>query len=145
MNNQLGVVASSLLGASFYYGSDLFAGKSMSKFGALESNLLRFVYLGAISLIYLIFISKTPLFPTDSSQNMDYTFILLTAIGMGIGNTILIWTLQRYNAATVMSYFESFGVLLGAVIGYLYFKEAISTSNMIAIGVIMLGIFLYTD
>lgn len=145
MNNTLGVFASSLIGALFFYGSDIFAGKTATTLGIVNSNLLRFVYLGILSFLYLVFVSKTPLLPANSSQNQDYLFILLTALGMGIGNTILIWTLQRYKAATVMSYFESFGVLMGAVIGYLVFKEAIGTRNLFAIGLIMLGIFLYQD
>lgn len=139
------VIISSLLGASFYYTSDILLGKSALKFGLLEANLLRFIYLGIISLLYLLFISKTPLFPTEAAQTTDYTFILLTALGMGIGNMILLWTLQKHDAATVMSYYESFGVLLGAVIGYLYFKEDLTINNIFAIGLVMLGIFLYKE
>lgn len=140
-----GVLISSLLGALFYYASDVFAGKAVSGVGVVDSNLLRFVYLGVISLVYIIFFSKTPLLPPNSSQNRDYFYILLTAIGMGIGNTILIWTLKRFKAATVMSYFESFGVLIGVIIGYLFFKETVGPRNLMAIALIMAGLFVYQD
>lgn len=139
------VIISSLIGASFYYASDIFLGKSVLKLGLLEANLLRFIYLGILSLLYLLFISKTSLFPTDASQTTDYSFILLTALGMGIGNMILLWTLQKHDASTVMSYYESFGVLIGATIGYLYFKEDLTTNNIFAIGLVMLGIFMYKE
>lgn len=139
-----GVLISSLIGALFYYASDVFAGKAVSSIGIVDSNLLRFVYLGVISLVYIIFFSKTPLLPS-AGQNRDYFYILLTALGMGIGNTILIWTLKRFKAATVMSYFESFGVLIGVVIGYLFFKETVGPRNLMAIALIMAGLFVYQD
>lgn len=139
------VVISSLIGALFYYGSDVFAGKQSSNMKPLETNLLRFVYLGVISLIYLMFISKTPIFPQNQTLNKDYWYILLTALGMGIGNTILIMTLNKFKASTVMSYFESFGIIIGTLIGVLFFKEKLTLNNLIAISIIVLGVFLYKD
>jgi multidrug transporter EmrE-like cation transporter len=141
----MNVVILSLLGALFYYASDIFAGKAISSIGIVDSNLLRFVYLGIIALAYIILFSKTPLLPQSSSQNMEYFYILLTAIGMGIGNTILIWTLKRFKASTVMSYFESFGVLIGVLIGYFFFQELVGPRNLLAIFLIMTGLFIFQD
>jgi multidrug transporter EmrE-like cation transporter len=137
----------SFIGSLFNYGSDIFSGKIESDISLLDRNLLKFVYLGFFSLIYLLFISKTPLLPTltNFTSNKNYLYILLTALGMGIGNTILINTLNKFNTATVMSYFESFGIIIGTIIGYLFFKESISSNNLIALALIIFGVFLYKD
>ena len=138
-------IVASLVGALFYYGSDVFAGKLSSNISPLDSNLIRFVYLGIISLLYLIFVSKVSIYPQNTTLGKDYVYILLTALGMGIGNTILVMALNKFKVATIMPYFESFGIILGVTIGYLFFKEHLTINNLFAIILIIFGVFLYKD
>ena len=138
-------IVASLVGALFYYSSDVFAGKLSSNISPLDSNLIRFVYLGIISLLYLIFVSKVSIYPQNTTLGKDYVYILLTALGMGIGNTILVMALNKFKVATIMPYFESFGIILGVTIGYLFFKEHLTINNLFAIILIIFGVFLYKD
>ena len=112
-----------------------------------ETNMYRITFAGITAFIILCLIKKNkkePIFPKmNNNLKKEFLIILIGGMLLVLGNTSHIYCVQNYKVSETTSFQNAFGVLVTATIGCLVFKEKINLNNVLAILLIVVGVFIY--
>ena len=94
-----------------------------------------YMYLAILSIIVIIATKKKPLIKIN--QN-----IVLATIFIFLGYTLFMYLIKNNDISRMMIYKNVLGILFIALVGYYYFKEQLTLTNIIGIALICLGIYM---
>ena len=94
-----------------------------------------YMYLALLSIIVIIATKKKPLIKIN--QN-----IVLATIFIFLGYTLFMYLIKNNDISRMMIYKNVLGILFISLIGYYYFKEQLTLTNIIGIALMCLGIYI---
>ena len=94
-----------------------------------------YIYIAALSILSIILSKKGPILKIN--QN-----IILATIFIFLGYTLFMYLIKNNDISRMTIYKNVFGILLIALIGYYYFNEQLTPTNMVGIGLMCLGIYM---
>lgn len=94
-----------------------------------------YMYLALLSIIVIIATKKKPLIKIN--QN-----IVLATIFIFLGYTLFMYLIKNNDISRMMIYKNVLGILFISLIGYYYFKEQLTLTNIIGIALMCLGIYM---
>jgi len=113
----------------------------------IEINMYRITFAGLTAFIILMIMKKKKnesIIPKLNPRlKKEFLIILIGGMLLVLGNTAYVYCVQNYKVSETTSFQNAFGVLVAASIGCLVFKEKINLNNVMAISLIVSGVFLY--